>query len=96
MDSKINLKFILASDPNLPFKTISVPEATPFLVCIKHAAGLFNQNPATCAVITNNGVGINPDQTAGQFSLFATVSILEIIYVLSMPLLFVARNFMIC
>ena len=66
MNNKITLKFVLASDPNLPFKTISVPEATPFTVCIKHVAGLFNQNPATCAVITNNGVGINPDQTAGK------------------------------
>lgn len=66
MKKKVTLKFILASDPNAPFKTISVPEATPFSVCIKHVANLFDQNPATCAVITSKGMGINPDQTAGN------------------------------
>ena len=66
MDNKVTLKFILASDPAAPFKTISVPEATPFTVCIKHVATLFQQNPATCAVITAGGIGINPEQTAGN------------------------------
>ena len=41
MENKVTLKFILASDPSAPFKTISVPEATPFSVCIKHVANLF-------------------------------------------------------
>ena len=38
--NKITLKFVLASDPNAPFKTISVPELTPFKICIKHVATL--------------------------------------------------------
>lgn len=66
MDNKVTFKFILASDPKAPFKTISVPEATPFSICIKHIANLFDQNPATCAIITSKGMGINPDQTAGN------------------------------
>ena len=42
MSNKVTLKFILASDPKSPFKTISVPENTPFNVCIKHVANLVN------------------------------------------------------
>ena len=66
MENKVTLKFTLASDPQAPFKTISVPEKTPFGVCIKHVANLFNQNPSTCGIITPKGIGINPDQTAGN------------------------------
>jgi ubiquitin-fold modifier 1 len=66
MENKVTLKFILASDPKAPFKTISVPEKTPFQICIKHVANLFGENSATCGVITTKGIGINPDQTAGN------------------------------
>ncbi len=66
MENKVALKFILASDPKAPFKTISVEESTPFSVCIKHIAHLFGQNPATCAIITEKGIGVNPKQTAGN------------------------------
>ncbi len=41
MNNKVTLKFILASDPKAPFNTISVPENTPFKVCVKHVADLF-------------------------------------------------------
>jgi ubiquitin-fold modifier 1 len=42
------------------FLRISVPEEAPFSSCIKFVAEEFKVNPATSAVITNSGVGINP------------------------------------
>ena len=69
MENKVTLKFILTSDPNQPFKTVSVPQDTPFLIVVKHVAGLFNQNPNTTAIVTTNGAGINPNQTAGNIFL---------------------------
>lgn len=44
MSEKVQLKFILASDPNAPYKTISVPANTPLTVCIKKVAEMFGQN----------------------------------------------------
>jgi len=57
--NKVTFKFILTSDPNLPFKTLSVPEEAPFSTCLKFVAEKFGQNPSTCAVITSSGVGVN-------------------------------------
>ena len=42
------------------FYRISVPEDAPFTACIKFVAEQFKVNPATTAIITNTGVGINP------------------------------------
>lgn len=44
----------------LCFISISVPEDAPFTACVKFVAEEFKVNPATTAVITNTGVGINP------------------------------------
>ncbi|EGR33063.1 hypothetical protein IMG5_062410 [Ichthyophthirius multifiliis] len=44
---------------------ISVPEEAPFTACVKYVCEQFKVNHATSAVITNNGVGINPEQSAG-------------------------------
>ncbi|KAK2949549.1 putative Ubiquitin-fold modifier 1 [Blattamonas nauphoetae] len=66
---EVKFKITLTSDPQQPYKTLSVKEDTEFTNVLHFVAEKFGMVPQDAAIITSTGVCVNPKQPAGTIFL---------------------------